>query len=55
MMKSEKLSDRKKVGEWLDSINCKNEQERQEVMNLCASDIEARVYFVMRWNKDCKK
>lgn len=49
-----KDSDRSKVEAWLDHIKCFYEDERQEVLDKCASDPDAKKYFVMRYNQDCK-
>lgn len=48
-------SDRLKVNAWLDSINCTNKAERQEVLDMCAADIEARKYYVMRYETEVSK
>lgn len=49
------ITDRAKVGLWLDFINCTDLSERQEVLDKCATDVEARAYYVMRYSQDCAK
>lgn len=45
---TEKMTDRQKVTVWLKSIGAPKD-EADEVLELCAKDKEARVYFVMRY------
>lgn len=46
-------SDRAKVNAWLDHINETDEACRAEVLEQCAKDKEARVYYVNRYKEDC--
>lgn len=48
-------SDRKKVELWLDHINETDESCRKEVLDQCAKDKEARIYYVDRYREDCEK
>lgn len=50
MMLSAK-SNRQKVTAWLKSIHATPE-EAKEVLELCATDKEARIYFVERYEND---
>ena len=45
-------TDRKKVEAWLDKIKEFDPQIRTEVIEQCAKDKEARIYFVSRYNED---
>jgi hypothetical protein len=47
------LSDRTKVNLWLDAIDEHDPACRAEVMEQCASDKDARRYFVGRYRQDC--
>lgn len=46
-----KLTDREKVNLWLDSIGETDEECRKEVLTQCATDKEARMYYVQRHNE----
>lgn len=46
-------SDRQKVIAWLDSINEHDPACREEVLQHCKDDIEARGYYVGRHESDC--
>ena len=46
---AEKMTDRQKVNAWLDHIGCTDEAERAEVLETCSKDMEARKYFVGRY------
>jgi len=39
-------TDRKKISDWLDRIGESDEQIRDEVMDACTADLEARKYYV---------
>lgn len=47
-------TDRQKVNAWLDKIGSADEKERNEVLELCARDKEARAYYVGRYEEECK-
>ena len=42
---------REKVDAWLDSIQCTDQAERDEVLDHCAKDAGARAYYVGRYNE----
>lgn len=44
-----------KVGKWLDVIGAKDKQERDEVLHLCATDENAKRYYMKRWEDDVSK
>lgn len=46
-------SDRQKINAWLDHIQEFDKATRDEILKMCASDIEARKYYVKRYNEDC--
>lgn len=47
-------SDRQKVEAWLTQIGEHDEAIRAEVIEQCAKDREARAYYVLRYEQDCK-
>lgn len=47
-------SDRAKVNLWLTKIGEHDEACRAEVIEQCAKDREARAYYVLRYEQDCK-
>ena len=47
------LSNRAKVGKWLDHINETNLAIREEVLQACKDDKDAARYFVGRYERDC--
>ena len=49
------VSDKAKVEKWLDYIGETDQATRQEVLDNCAKDKGARVYYVDRYNQDCKQ
>ena len=46
--KMDKLTDRQKINNWLDSIGEFDPACREEVMDACAKDKEVRAYYVSR-------
>lgn len=50
----QKVSDRAKVNKWLDFIQEFDEACRNEVLEQCAKDTDARRYYVQRYEEDCK-
>jgi hypothetical protein len=48
-------SDRAKVNAWLDAIGEIDEACRNEVLEHCEKDKEARMYYVGRYKVDCAK
>lgn len=46
--------DRVKINKWLDYINEKDQSIRDELLERCSKDIEARRYYVKRYEQDCK-
>ena len=49
----QKVDDRAKVNAWLDHIQEFDEACRKEVLDQCAKDKEARIYYVDRYKEDC--
>lgn len=47
-------TDREKINKWLDKIGERDQAIRDEVLYNCAKDIEARRYYVKRFEQDCK-
>lgn len=47
-------TDREKVSKWLDFIGETDVTCRNEVMEQCKKDLDARKYFVKRFELDCK-
>ena len=48
------LTDRQKINIWLDSINETDQATRDEVMEHCRIDREARAFYVQKYDEDCK-
>lgn len=48
------ISDRQKVNAWLNYIQETDQACRDEVLELCAKDKEARAYFIRLYEIDCK-
>ena len=51
----EGLADREKINLWLDHIQESDPVCRNEVIEHCAKDKEARAYYVKRYIEDCIK
>lgn len=47
------MGDRAKVEIWLDKIGETDKVCRNEVLEICSNDREARAYFMLRYNRDC--
>lgn len=47
-------SDRQKVNAWLDHIGEQDPACRNEILENCAKDPEARAYYVGRYEQDCR-
>lgn len=53
-MLSQEKTDRQKVLEWLKSIGEDDPKCISDVIELCSKDLEARRYFVNRYEQDSK-
>lgn len=49
-----KQSERAKINKWMDKIGESEQAIRDEVLDNCAKDIEARKYYVGRFESECK-
>lgn len=49
-----KMTDREKVKFWLDHIGENDPACRDEVLDNCKANKEARAYYVSRFNEDCQ-
>ena len=48
------LQDKQKINLWLDSINETDQATREEVLEHCRIDKEARAFYVQKYDEDCK-
>ena len=48
------LTSREKINLWLDSINETDKECRDEVLEHCRIDKEARSFYVQKYEENCK-
>jgi len=46
------IADRQKINKLLDHWRVTNKQERNEVIDRCAEDVDARKYYVRRYEEE---